>query len=112
MGCLVCLRTLPVQRAVWTVAVIVQPPFLEDAPGFGQGNENMLIETLIPQPAIETFHETVIRRLPWAAVLQAHSMFLHPFVQCPTDELRPLSVRSLRGMRPCRRRRSAPGATR
>ena len=88
MGCLVCLRTLPVQRAVWTVAVIVQPPFLEDAPGFGQENENMLIETLIPQPAIETFHETVIRRLPWAAVLQAHSMFLHPFVQCPTDELR------------------------
>lgn len=88
MRCTVSLRALPPQSPVGTVAVVVLPPLFKDASGFGQGHEDILVQAFIPQPAVETFHETLICRFPWSAVLQAHAMFLRPFIQGPASELR------------------------
>lgn len=82
-----------VQSAMWTAAGTVQPPSLDNAPGFGQGNESMLTETLIPQAAIEPFHETVICRLAG----RLHSKHIPVFAS---------SLQSLACMRPGWRRPS------
>ena len=88
MGRPVSVRALPAQSAVGTVAVIILSPLFEEAPGFRQGNENILVQAFITQPSVETFHETVIGRFPRPTVLQANIMFLRPFIQGVPCKLR------------------------
>jgi len=88
MGRPVSLRALPPKSAVGAVAVIILPPLLDEVPGVCQGNENILVQAFISQPSVETFHETVIRGFSGPTVFQADAMFLRPFIQGPTCELR------------------------
>ncbi len=44
------------------VLVVVDPPVLGEEPGLQQGEEELLIEQLVPQPAVERFDVGV---LPW-----------------------------------------------
>lgn len=90
----------------------VLPPILKDATSLGHGHENVLGQTFILRPAVEIFYETVVCRFPGTAVPQAHAMFLRPFIQGSTCELRPLSVRRQHGKRPRRIRRSSTSTTR
>ena len=83
-------RALPPKCAVGTVAVIILPPLFEEAPGFRQGHENILVQAFISQSSVETFHETVICGFFRPAVFQANAMFLRPFIQGVACELRPI----------------------
>ena len=112
MGRPVSFRALPPKGAVGTFAVMILPPLFDDTPGFCQGNENILVQAFIAQPSVETFHETVIGRFPRPTVLQANIMFLRPLFKAWPVNSGPLSVRSLRGRRPCNRRRSSTCTTR
>ncbi len=112
MGRPVSLRALPPKSAVGAVAVIILPPLLDEVPGVCQGNENILVQAFISQPSVETFHETVIRGFSGPTVFQADAIFCaHSFKARPVNS-GPLSVRSLRGRRPCSRRRSSTCTTR
>lgn len=88
MGRPVRLRALPPKSAEGAVAVILLPPCLDEMPGICQGNENILVQTFISQPSVETFHETVICGFSGPTVFQADAMFLRPFIQGPACELR------------------------
>lgn len=48
---------------MWSVRVVVDPPFFDDAPSFGVVAEQMLIKALVAEAAIEAFDETVLLRL-------------------------------------------------
>ena len=82
------LRALPAKGAMGAVAVIILSPLFEEAPGFRQGNENILVQAFITQPSVETFHETVICGFPWPTMHQTNAMFLRPFIQGVPCKLR------------------------
>ena len=88
MGCPISRRALPAKGAVGTVAVIILSPLFEEAPGFRQGNENILVQAFITQPSVETFHEAVICGFPWPTLREANAMFLRPFIQGVPCKLR------------------------
>ena len=88
MGRPVSVRALPAQSAVRAVAVIILPPLLDETPGFCQGNENILVQAFIAEPSVETFHKTVICGFPWPTMREANAMFLRPYIQGMTCELR------------------------
>ena len=79
---------LPPKNTVGAVAVIILPPLLDMMPPFRQGNENILIQTLIAQPSVETFHKTVICGVSGPTMRQANAMFLRPFIQGVPCKLR------------------------
>ena len=81
-------RALPPQSAVGSVAVIILPPLLDEMPGFCQRHENILVQAFIPQPSVETFHETVICGFAGPTVFQCNTIFLRPFIQGVACELR------------------------
>ena len=65
-----------------------------DAPGFDrrarvvQPDEPVLVEALVPQPAVERFHERILRRLSWCDVVPFDPSVLHPFQDRVTGQLR------------------------
>ena len=47
---------------MWPVEIVVDPPFFDDLPGMAVAAEQMLVQALVPQPAVEAFHEAVLHR--------------------------------------------------
>lgn len=88
MDCPESFGALPAKGAVGAVAVIILSPLFEEAPGFRQGNENILVQAFITQPSVETFHETVICGFPWPTMREANALFLRPFIQGVPCKLR------------------------
>ena len=96
MGRPVGLRALPPRSAVGAVAIILLLPRLDEMPGVCQGSENILVQAFIPQPSVETFHETVICGFSGPTVFQANAMFLRPFIQGPACEPRAIVRKEVR----------------
>ena len=48
---------------MWADGVVVDPPRLDDAPGFAEPVEQVLIETFVPKPAVERLDERILRWL-------------------------------------------------
>ena len=88
MDCPESFGALPPKCAVGAVAVIILSPLFEEAPGFCQGNENILVQAFITQPSVGTFHETVICEFPRPTMREANAMFLRPFIQGVPCKLR------------------------
>lgn len=55
-------------------SVVVFAQGLDRAPGFSQRQENVLVEALVAETAVEAFDEGVLRWLPRRDVVQAYSM--------------------------------------
>jgi hypothetical protein len=51
------------EAAVWSRVIVVVTPHFDGLARLGQGEENVLVEALVPQPAVERFDESVLRRL-------------------------------------------------
>ncbi len=68
-----------VERGVWSGEVIVDPPGLDDLSGFGQPVEQVLIETLVAQPAIEAFDEGVLGGFARRDVMPFDAPVMGPF---------------------------------
>jgi hypothetical protein len=64
---------------MWTDGVIVHSPSLDDAASFAQPVEQVFVEAFIPQPAIERFHERILRRFSRGNVVPFDPDLLHPF---------------------------------
>ena len=88
MSCPESFRALPPKCAMGTVAVIILAPLLDEASGFCQGNENILVQAFIAEPSVETLYKTVICGFSRSTVFQTNAMFLRPFIQGMTCELR------------------------
>ena len=73
---------------MWTDSIIVDPPCLDDAASLAEAVEQVLVETFVPQAAIERFHERILCRLPGCNVVPFDAGLLHPFQDRVTGQLR------------------------
>ncbi len=48
---------------MWTVQIVVDAPFLDDLPGMPVAAEQMFVEALVTQSAVERFHEAILHGL-------------------------------------------------
>ena len=69
-------RCEPEQARVRSECVVVGPPFFDDPSGLWQAGEEVLVEALIAQPAIEALDEAVLGRLARCDVVRPPRPFL------------------------------------
>ena len=55
--------------------VVVVPAFRDDPPGFGQAGEEMFVEALVAQAAVEALDNAVLDGLAWCDVVPADAAF-------------------------------------
>ena len=79
---------LQVQRPVWSLAVVVVPPVLEDHPALAQRVEQLTVQTLGPKPAIEALHVAVLPRAARIDIDRLDLVLPEPFLDRLGDELR------------------------
>src|SRR5215212_648313 len=58
--------------------VVVQPPRLDSAPGIGEADEPMAIETFVAQPSLKTLDEGVLDGLTRLDEVQPYPSFIRP----------------------------------
>ena len=68
----------PVQARVRSECVVVDPPFFDDTSGLWQAGEEVLVEALVAQSAIEALDEAVLGRLARCDVVPFHAPFFLP----------------------------------
>ena len=54
-------RGEPIEARVRSVQIVVDPPFFDDFAGVSVAAEQVLVETLVPQSAVEAFNEAILR---------------------------------------------------
>ena len=64
---------------MWAMVIVVLAPSRDQIPGVAQVGEQMLVEALVAQTAIETFDEAVLHGLSWSDVVPLDLPFLLPF---------------------------------
>lgn len=69
------------------VMVVVFPPGPDQSPGMAQVGEQVLVEALVPQAAIEAFHEAVLHRLSRRDVVPLDVALLLPLQDRVRGEL-------------------------
>ena len=80
-------RCEPVQARVRSECVVVDPPFFDDPSGLWQADEEMLVETLVTQSAIEALDEAILGRLAGCDVVPFHAPFFLPGQDSACGEL-------------------------
>ena len=68
----------PIQARVRACCVVVVPPFGDDPPRFGQAGEEMFVEALVAQAAVEALDKAVLHGLARCDVVPANAAFLLP----------------------------------
>lgn len=71
-----------------SVLVIVLPPSTDDLPGMTVTGKQMLIETLVPEPAVEALDEAILHRLARRDVVPLDAALLLPFEHRVAGQLR------------------------
>ena len=54
---------------MWSAAVVIMPPSIDDLARFEQTHKYVFVEALIAQPAVEAFDKGVLQRLAWLDVV-------------------------------------------
>ena len=78
---------LLLQRTAWAQLIIVFAPCFTDLLRLIERGEPVLIQALLPQPAVEALDERIIGGLARAAEFQLHSVAVGPLVHCLRDQL-------------------------
>lgn len=73
---------------MWTDGVVIHSPCLDEAASFAKPVEQVLVEALVPQPAVERLHEPILRRLSGCDVVPLDPGLFHPFQDRMTGQLR------------------------
>lgn len=73
---------------MWPDRVVVYPPGFDDAPGVTETVEEMLVQALVAQPAVEALDEGVLCRLSRRDVVPLNAGLAHPFQDRMTGQLR------------------------
>lgn len=93
-------RSQPLQATVWPPVVVVHPPLVENNPSLRQAQEQLAVEQLVPKPAVEALHVTV---LPWARLLdgeRANARPRQPLLNLLGNELGPVVAPQVLGCTP------------
>ena len=70
-----------IKAAVWPFVVVFGPPRGDPAPCFPEIAEPAGIQTLVSQPSVETFNESVLDRLSWFDVIE-----FDPVIDSPREK--------------------------
>ena len=84
------------EAVVWSQVIVVVTPRFDGLARLGQGEENVLVEALVPQPAVERFDESVLHRLAGFDVVPLQSPG-GPTQHCAAGELGPVVANTIRG---------------
>ena len=68
--------------------VVFDPPGFDDPPDLRHRDEPVLVQALVPEPAIEALDVGVLVRLAWPDERQLHAGFVSPAVEHLAVELR------------------------
>ncbi len=71
-----------------TNGVVIDSPRPERSPRFFDAHEQMLVEALVPAPAVETLHDRVLNGLARADEAQLHAACMRPGIDSLAAELR------------------------
>ena len=78
----------PLQRAVWTLLILLPAPRLDDAPGFLDAAEPVLVEALGSQLPVEGLDDPVVGGFAGTAEVELHPLPMDPLVHSMAGELR------------------------
>src|SRR3989344_2697419 len=70
--------------------VVVDAPALDDGAGFGQEGEDLLVQALVPQPAVEALDEAVLLRPARRDVVPGDASAVGPSEDRATGHLGPI----------------------
>jgi len=94
-GALKLLKRLPrllwrfvLQRRVRPDVVVIVAPQCQFAAGIVQGIEQLFIEELVPQAAVEWLDKGILLRFSGVDIVPIHAVPVGPFQACPAGELR------------------------
>lgn len=96
---------------MWSVLIVIDPPFFDAGTGVAHGQEPGGVETLLAQSAVERFDVGVVGRLPWPGEVQLNLVEVGPLVEEPPGELGAVMTLMLRGFPRSRARRSSSSMT-
>lgn len=72
-------RGEPVEARMWAMVIVVDAPGRDKLPGMAQVGEQVLVEALVAQSAIEALDEAVLHGLPRRDVMPPDLAILLPF---------------------------------
>ena len=58
---------------MWPLCVAIDPSVLDDQTRFGEITEDVLVQAVIPQSAVETCHKDILRRLERCDVMPSNA---------------------------------------
>jgi hypothetical protein len=61
---------------VWSIGVVVDPPFFDNLACLAEVREQVLVEALVTQSAVEAFHEPILHRFAGRDVVPFDVMLL------------------------------------
>jgi len=73
-----------------TLPIVRIAPAFDLAPSVVERQKDVLVETLLPQPGIETFNVGVLDRLTRRNKLEFHPMLVSPLIKDPAAQFRPI----------------------
>jgi hypothetical protein len=76
------------QRAMRPGLIIIYPPCLDDLPNLIETHEPVLVQTFIPELAVEALHVAIINRFAWTNELQLDAARICPGIYRVADKLR------------------------
>ncbi len=72
-------------------SVIIPPPRVDRAPGVGQRQELVGVQTFVAESPIERFHKCIVSRLARPREVQRYAVFIRPAIQGLRDKLRAIA---------------------
>src|SRR5262249_10696497 len=93
------------KRTVFPSFVVLLFPRGHDPSRLFEVEEPVLIEALVPEPAIEAFYKAVLHRFSRLNELELDAVLVRPLVESMADELRPIVANDRVRVLPSDRRR-------
>ena len=75
------------EAAMGADLIVFLPPGFDEAAGFSQGGEPVLIEAFVAELAVEAFDERILCGFAWGGEVQLHAVLPRPVVQDFAGEL-------------------------
>ncbi len=76
------------QSTVWSLCIVVFPPFFNDDLRLFQGVEDFSVQQFVPEAGIKAFTVSVLPWRPWLDVGRLCSDSVDPVSNCLSNELR------------------------
>jgi len=92
-----CHRGQPLQAAMRPATVVVDPPLVGNKPSLTQAQEQLLVEQLVAEPAVEALHVAVLPGARFLNVERADACPRQPLLDPLATNSRPLSLRRCLG---------------